>query len=226
MNYKIINKEQFPLIEATLNAGEQIKLETGSMVYKSTGINLVGKTNGGVFKAFSKSFLGGENFFTTIAESNIDNQLIAIAPRGFGDIYHLQLDGQTNWYLEDGVFLASSGSVEYQLNRNKGLGNALFGGTGGFFILKTSGQGDLFVEAFGSIIEKELNNEELIIDNSHLIAWEDTINHTIELASGTFGFKTGEGLVTRLQGTGKVLLQTRQPEALAAKIIPYVPRQR
>ncbi len=226
MDFKIINKEQFPLIEVTLNRSEQLKLETGSMVYKSTGVNLSGKTNGGILKAFSKSFLGGENFFTTIAESNTDNQIIAIAPRGFGDIYHLNLDGQTNWYLEDGVFLASSSSVNYDLKRNTNLGNSLFGGTGGFFILKTSGAGDLFVEAFGSIIEKELNNEELIIDNSHIIAWEDTINHNIEFASGTFGFKTGEGLVTRLQGTGKVLLQTRQPEALAAKIVPFIPRQR
>ncbi len=226
MDFKIINKDQFPLIEATLNRGQQLKLETGAMVYKSSGINITGKTNGGVLKAFSKSFLGGENFFTTVAESSNDNQIIAIAPRGFGDIYHLQLDGQTNWYLEDGVFLASSGSVNYDLKRNKGLGNSLFGGTGGFFILKTSGQGDLFVESFGSIIEKELNDEELIIDNSHIIAWEETISHSIEFASGTFGFKTGEGLVTRLRGTGKVLLQSRQPEALAATILPFIPRQK
>ncbi len=222
-----IEESQFPVLDIELEKGEKVKLESGAMVMQTSNIKLEGKVNGGgVLKAFSKSVLGGENFFTTTAEAFSDKQVITLAPRGLGTIYHIKLEG-IDWYLEDGVFLASSATVEYSVKSQRGLGNSLFAGTGGFFILKTEGQGDLFVESFGSIREIEIvEGEELIIDNDHIIGWEETVNHKIEVASGTFGFKTGEGLVTRLSGKGKVLLQSRQGQAFAQKIIPFIPRQR
>ncbi len=221
-----IEDSQFPVLDIELEKGEQVKLESGAMVMQSSGIKLEGKTNGGVLKAFSKSVLGGENFFTTMAQAIGEKEFITIAPKGFGTIYNIKLEG-INWYLEDGVFLASSEGVEYSVKSQKGLSNALFAGTGGFFILKTEGVGELFVESFGSIRELEIKDgQELIIDNDHIIGWEETVNHKIEVASGTFGFKTGEGLVTRLSGKGKVLVQSRQSKAFAQKIIPFIPRQR
>lgn len=223
MEFKFINKDNNPILHADLKRGEHIKLESGAMLYKTSGVELKGKTNGGVFKALGKSMFGGESFFTTEATALDDRQSIALAPRGIGDIYQISLTG-TNWYLEDGAFLASSPSVNYGMSRQKGLGNAVFGGTGGFFILKTEGQGELFVESFGSIVEVELDGtQEYEIDNGHVIAWEETLNHTITRASGVFGFKTGEGLVIRFSGRGKILLQTRQVQSLAQKLIPFLP---
>lgn len=222
----IVEDNQFPMVDIELNKGEKVKLESGAMVMKSNGIKLDAKMNGGFLKAVSKSFLGGENFFATTAEATNEIDTITIAPKGIGSIKHIELTG-TNWYLEDGVFLASSEGVEYNVQRQKGLGNAIFGGTGGFFILKTEGLGDLFVESFGSIRELEIKDgEELIIDNDHIIGWEETVNHKIEVASGTFGFKTGEGLVTRLSGNGKVLIQSRQIDGFMQMIAPFIPTQR
>ncbi len=225
MNIEIINKKNYPIVEVTMNQGEKFKLESGAMLYKSPEIVLSAKTNGGIFRAAKKSLIGGENFFATTAESTGNNAVIGIAPKGLGDLFHIKLEG-TNWYLEDGVFLASSDTVEYNVVRNKNLGSALFGGSGGFFLLKTSGTGDILVEAFGSIIEKELVNEEFYIDNYHVIGWEETLTHSISVSSGVFGYKTGEGLVTKLSGTGKVLLQTRQPEAFVDRILSFIPHQK
>lgn len=227
MEYKYINEHNFPVLEITLNDGESFKLESGAMIAMTSCIKLEGKQNGTLMGALGKSLLGGENFFTTTAYSQNDGERLTLAPKGFGSIKHLKLDGNTNWYLEDGMFLASSASVCYDVKRQKGLTNSLLGGNGGFFILKTRGSGDLFVESYGSIIEIELDGSKSItIDNNHLIGWQETVEHKMIMASGAFGFKTGEGLAIELSGYGKILVQSRQPEAFARTIVPFMPTQR
>ncbi len=227
MEYKIINESAFPIVEVTMGAGEQFKLETGSMLSMSSGITLEGKRNGSLFGALGKAMLGGENFFVTTANSQAPNQKLTVAPKGFGSIRHIMLDGNRNWYLEDGVFLASDSSIDINVMRQKGVSSPLFGGTGGFFVLKTTGAGNLFVESFGSIIELDITPDNPItVDNNHVIGWEETVHHEITMASGTFGFKTGEGLAIKLSGQGKVLIQTRQPEAFTQLMLPYIPQQR
>ena len=50
-----------------------------------------------------------------------------------------------------------------------------------------------------------------------------TFKNPVTVASGTFGFKTGEGLVNKFRGKGKILIQSRNVEALAQSIIPFIP---
>lgn len=227
MEYKILNESNFPVVEVSMQAGDAFRLETGSMLSMTDQIALEGKRNGSLFGALGKAMLGGENFFLTTAKSSGADQKLTVAPKGFGTIRHIQLDGNRNWFLEDGVFLASDSSVEINVIRQRGISSPLLGGTGGFFVLKTAGAGNLFVESFGSIIELEITPDKPItVDNNHVIGWEETVHHEIVMASGVFGFKTGEGLAIKLSGSGKVLIQTRQPEAFTQLMLPYIPQQR
>lgn len=227
MEYNIVNEDNYPVVAVDMDAGESFKLETGAMLSMTNGISLEGKRNGSFLGALGKSMLGGENFFVTTAHSNSNNQQLVLAPKSFGCIKHIELDGRTDWYLEDGVFLASDHTVDYEMIRQRGVSTSLFAGTGGFFILKTKGAGNLFIEAVGSLIEIEVTPDKPItVDNNHVVGWESTVNHEITVASGTFGFKTGEGLAIKLSGHGKVIIQTRQAEAFAKTIIPFIPQQR
>lgn len=227
MEYKILNEHNFPMLEVTMNGGDNFKLETGSMVSMSDAISLEGKRNGSMLGALGKAMLGGENFFVTTAKSSGNNQSLVLAPKGFGSIRKIELDGSKNWYLEDGVFLASDPTIELSMIRQRGIAAPMFAGSGGFFILKSSGSGNLFVESFGSIMEVEVTPDNPItVDNNHVIGWEESVHHEIKIASGTFGFKTGEGLAIKLSGHGKVLVQSRQPEAFVQKMLPYIPQQR
>ena len=61
-----------------------------------------------------------------------------------------------------------------------------------------------------------------VVDNHHVVAWSDSLNYQIEVASGVFGFKTGEGLVNTFTGSGTILIQSRNIEALAGLISPYI----
>lgn len=145
MEYKIVSKESYPIVEVTMGAGEEFKLETGSMLSMTDQIVIEGKRNGSFFGAIGKAVLGGENFFITTAKSSGNDQRLTIAPRGLGTIHHIELDGNTNWFLEDGMFLASDKSIEFNVIRQKGIASPILGGTGGFFVLKTAGAGNLFV---------------------------------------------------------------------------------
>lgn len=226
MEFNISDSTSTPLITVSMVKGEKIKLETGSMVYKNSAVELEGKTNGGVFSAIGKSVLGGENFFTTQAHATGDDPILALAPRAIGAVKKIDTsNGQ--WFLTDGSFLASTENLTYKIKRQKGLGNALFGGTGGLFILKTEGTGEMLIASFGDMIEIELDGtRELQIDNGHVVCWEESLSYNITRASGIFGFKTGEGLLNNFSGKGRVIIQTRQLGAFAESLIPFMPTQK
>ena len=223
MNYKLSNEGAFPLVLVTLNAGEEIKIEGGSMVYHNGKVELEGKMNsssgglGGMLKAAAKSVVSGEGFFITTAKGISDDGLIAIAPNSIGAIRKLSV-GTEKWCVNDGCFLACDNNVNYNMKRQS-VTKAILGGTGGLFVMETSGQGDMIVNGFGDIVEIDLDGSRpFIVDNNHVIAWHSTLEYNIKAASGMFGFKTGEGVVNEFRGRGKLLIQTRVPSSISAGI--------
>ena len=89
--------------------------------------------------------------------------------------------------------------------------------------METEGEGTILVSAFGDIIELDVTADKpLTVDNEHVVAWDSSLNYNIEIASGAFGFTTGEGLVNSFYGNGKVLIQTRNIHSLASAIDPFI----
>lgn len=211
-----------PLVIVDLNQGEQIKTEAGSMVYHNGKVKLEGKKNGSFGGALVKSMFTGESFFITTATGLENGAVIGLAPSALGDIHKVEV-GATQWRINDGAFLACDTTVETN-SKSQGIGKALFGGTGGLVIMETSGQGDLLVNTFGAIHEVEVRpGEDLVVDNGHVVCWESTLNYDMKVASGMFGFTTGEGLVCSFSGQGKVLIQTRTPQNLAGLLTRFLP---
>ena len=229
MNYKLTNSSAFPLVLITLNSGEEIKTESGAMVYHNGKVTLEGKMNsngsggiGGLLKAAARSVVSGEGFFVTTAKGNAPDALIAIATGSIGQIKELKV-GETKWCINDGAFLACDSSVSYNIKRQS-VGKAIFGGTGGLFIMETSGEGTMLVNGFGDIVEMELDGTSpFVVDNYHVVAWESTLSYDIKAASGMFGFTTGEGVVNEFTGKGKLLIQTRNISGLAGLVKPFIP---
>ena len=228
MRYTITENTVFPLVEVTLNRGEQIRIERGAMVYHNGDVTLEGKMNsngsgglGGLMKAVGRSMVSGESMFITTATGTADNAKIALAPGTPGSVRELQL-GAIQWRLNDGVFLAGDNSVTYNM-KSQNLGQAIFGRTGGLFVMETAGNGTMLINAYGDIIELTLDGSRpFVVDNSHVIAWTSTLNYNIKVASGMFGFTSGEGLVNEFVGAGTVLIQTRNVQSLAAMVAPYI----
>ena len=69
-------------------------------------------------------------------------------------------------------------------------------------------------------MEKQVNGE-FIVDTGHVVAFDPTLNYSI---TGMGNFKStmlsGEGLVMRFSGSGKVYLQTRTMNGIASWLTP------
>lgn len=227
MRYKIIGDNDCPVVEITLNKSEEVMIERGSMAYLS-GVELSGKMNskghglGSVLGALGRSITSGESMFITQAKGMTDGAFLGIAPSVPGKIAKLSV-GPSQYRLNDGAFLACDMSVGYVMKKQS-LGKAFFGGTGGLFVMETQGQGDLLVNAFGDLIELTVTPDRpIVIDNEHVVAWDSNLDYSIEIASGMFGFTTGEGLVNRFTGYGKVFIQSRNIHSLADAVSPFLP---
>ena len=151
---------------------------------------------------------------------------MALAPNVPGTIQALEVTADKNYYLNDSAFLAIDGTVQYSMERQS-LGRAFFGGQGGLFVMKTSGEGTLLVAAFGSIKEIDLQDaHDFTIDNAHVVAWETSLNYDIHLEGGGVigSIGTGEGIVNTFNGTGKILIQSLNIENFANVLKPFMPQ--
>jgi len=116
--------------------------------------------------------------------------------------------------------------TELTIAFNKKIGTGLFGGEG-FILQRLRGDGMVFIHAGGTIVEKRLNNEKIMVDTGCIVAFESTINYNIQqagnLKSMIFG---GEGLfLATLQGTGRVWLQSLPFSRLADRILEFAPSE-
>ena len=103
------------------------------------------------------------------------------------------------------AFLCAAKGTKVSIAFTKRFGAGLFGGEG-FILQKLSGDGLAFLHAGGTVIEKELNNESIMVDTGCIVGFSSSIEYTIEkagnLKSMLFG---GEGLfLAKLSGTGKI----------------------
>lgn len=227
MRYQLIGDTDNPLVEISLGNGERVKLENGAMVYMQDvslegALNSKSKGVGGFLGAIGRSIASGESMFITTAQGTASDSRVGIAPATPGCIRKLEV-GQRQFRLNTGAFLACDDTVEYRMVAQKSIGKALFGGTGGFFIMETIGEGDLLVSAFGDMLELHVSADRpLTIDNQHVVAWDTSLDYSIRAASGTFGFMSGEGLVNEFRGDGDVLVQTRNIASLAGVLSPFL----
>ena len=229
MRFSMDSNMQFPLVELSLNQGETVFIKRGSMVYHTpnvtlnTQLNASGSGLGRFVKAVGRSMVSGESTFITQAVAQSNNGYLALAPDAPGQVIPLQL-GEKQYRLNDGAFLALDGTAYYTMERQS-VGKAIFGGQGGLFVMTTQGQGTLLANAFGSIKRIELHNQEVTIDNAHVVAWSQSLNYHVHLENGFWqSIGTGEGVVNTFQGTGEVYVQSLNLQTFAGSLSKYIPR--
>lgn len=230
MKYSIIGDSDTPIVNVDLGMNETIKVESGAMVYMQD-VALKGETNskssgfGGLVKAIARSAVSGESMFITKATGTAADARIGIAPAVPGKIACIKVGGDKQYRLNTGAFLACDDSVYYNM-KSQSFGRAMLGGTGGFFIMETEGEGDMLVNAFGDLVVMDVTPDRpLVIDNEHVVVWDASLDYELRIASGTLGIMSGEGVVNEFHGSGKVVIQTRNIHSLADAIRKYIPTQ-
>ena len=223
MNYQIMG-ETVPAVEFTLNKGESIYTQSGSMSWKTPNIKMETNTRGGLAKGLGR-MLAGESLFMNTYTSEADNEKIAFSSRVPGSVLPIDLTNSTGIIIQKGAFLCAENSIDCQITLTKRFSAGLFGGEG-FILEKLSGNGTTFLEIDGDKKELELAAGQVIqVDTGNVVAFETTISYEVETVKGLGNiFFGGEGLfLTRLTGPGKVVLQTLNFNDFAGRIISLIP---
>jgi len=203
-------------LTVSLGAGESVLAESGAMSRMSSHLEVKPRLIGGVLKAVARKFLGGESLFLSEYRASSPG-IVAFSPRLPGSIATREVKGD-GFYLTAGSFLACTPGIE--LSTKFGGLKAFFSGEGAFLI-ECSGQGALFFNAYGAIVQKKVQGS-LVVDTGHVVGFEPSLAYRIQ---GMGGIKqtlfSGEGLVMKFEGVGNIYLQTRHLNGLAAWLTPF-----
>ncbi len=223
MDYEII-KNPMGLIQFSMNKGDKVTAEAAAMVFMRGDIETVTRMRkGGFLKSLKAAALGGESFFVNDFIANTDNCSLGLTGNTLGDIEVIHVTEE--FIVQSGAFVGSTGGLTLD-TKWQGFTKGIFGSN--LFMLKTVGTGEMFVNAWGGIIKKELKDgEKMILDNYQLVALSSRASYRVTKHGG---FKTtlfgGEALVIEIVGPGTVYIQTKNIMEFVRAIIPFLPKSR
>ncbi|WP_374575770.1 TIGR00266 family protein [Phenylobacterium sp.] len=228
-----IKGQELQFVEIELDPGESAVAEAGALVWKDAAIGMTtvfGDGSGGADGGFMGKLLGagkrlvtGESLFTTVFTHNGQGKArVAFAAPTPGSILPLNL-GQLGGTLicQKDAFLAAARGVSIGVEFQRRMMTGLFGGEG-FIMQKLQGDGWVFVQMGGTVVERELGpGEQLHVDTGCLAAYTPGVDFDLVMAGGVksviFG---GEGLFfARLTGPGKVWIQSLPFSRLAGRML-------
>lgn len=214
--YKIMMKPDYALLNVKVPSGKTLKVEASAMASMDT--NMIMKTK---FKGGFKRFLTGESLFINEFSAENGEAEINIAPGPPGDLNHVYLDGGKEIYLQGSAFVASGMDVITD-TKWQGFKRGFFSGNS-FFLIKCSGVGDLWFNSYGGIIELDVNGD-YVVDTGYIVGFTDGLTYDVKSVGGYKSlFLSGEGLVCRFEGKGKVWIQTKQIPPFASFLYIYRP---
>ncbi|HDD24884.1 MAG TPA: TIGR00266 family protein [Chloroflexi bacterium] len=235
VDYQIFG-DDLQFVEIELDPGETVIAEAGMMMYMEDGIGFEtkmgdgSKPSAGFMDALvnvGKRVLTGESLFITHFTNNAPTgkRHVAFGAPYPGKIVAIDLDDANGELIcQKDSFLCAALGTQLSIAFNKRLGAGLFGGEG-FILQRLRGDGMVFIHAGGTIYERRLENEKIMVDTGCIVAFEKTIDYDIQragdLKSMIFG---GEGLfLAALQGSGRIWLQSLPFSRLADRILKFAP---
>lgn len=228
-----IKGQELQFLEIELDPGESAVAEAGALVWKDGAVGMTtvfGDGSGDQGGGFMGKLLGagkrlvtGESLFTTVFTHNGSGKArVAFASPTPGSILPLKLsDVGGTLICQKDSFLAAARGVSIGMHLQRRVLTGLFGGEG-FIMQKLEGDGWVFVQMGGTLVERELRaGEELHVDTGCLAAYTPSVDFDLVTAGGVrsvlFG---GEGLFfARLRGPGKVWIQSLPFSRLAGRML-------
>lgn len=222
MRYQI-QGETLPVVICELEGGEKMITEGGGMAWMSPNMKMETSTNGGMGKAFGRMF-SGESIFQNNYTAMGGPGMIAFASSFPGSIRAFEISPGNEMVFQKSAFLAGEAGVDVSIFFNKKVGAGLFGGEG-FIMQKFSGNGTVFAEFDGHVVEYELQaGQQIVVDTGHLAGMTASCSMEIRSVPGVknmlFG---GEGFFnTVITGPGRIWLQTMPISNVAAVLRNYI----
>jgi len=236
IDYRIYG-EEMQYVEIELDPEEAVIAESGSFMMMDEGVKMDtifgdgSKKDKGLFGKIlgaGKRILTGESLFMTAFYNTLPGKRnVSFASPYPGKIIPIDLNEFGGKFIcQKDAFLCAAKGVSVGIEFSKKLGRGLFGGEG-FIMQKLEGDGMAFVHAGGTMAERTLEAGEVLkVDTGCIIGFTQGVDYDIEFIGGIknsiFG---GEGLFfARLEGPGKVYIQSLPFSRLAGRVLASAPR--
>lgn len=228
-----IKGQELQFVEIELDPGESAVAEAGAFVWKDASIDMTtvfgdgsGDQGGGFMGKLlgaGKRLITGESLFTTVFTHNGTGKArVAFASPTPGSILPIRLaDVGGQLICQKDSFLAAAKGVSIGIHFQRRVLTGLFGGEG-FIMQRLDGDGWVFVQMGGTLVERELApGEQLHVDTGCLAAYTPSVDFDLVTAGGVRSvFFGGEGLFfARLTGPGKVWVQSLPFSRLAGRML-------
>lgn len=228
-----IKGQELQFVEIELDPGESAIAEAGAMVWKDASIGMTtvfgdGSDQGGggfmgKLLGAGKRLVTGESLFTTVFTHNGGGKArVAFSAPVPGAILPIKLsDVGGTLICQKDSFLAAAKGVSIGIQFQRKVMTGLFGGEG-FIMQKLEGDGMVFVQMGGTVVERTLGPGETIhVDTGCLAAYTPSVDFDLITAGGVksmiFG---GEGVFfAQLRGPGKVWVQSLPFSRLAGRML-------
>jgi len=229
--------DDMQFVEIELDPQEAVVAEAGGMMYMDDGIGMEtifgdgSQKAGGVWGALvgaGKRLLTGESLFMTVFQNqSTTRRRVAFGAPIPGKVVAMHLAEMGGEIIaQKDSFLCSAKGVTLGIAFQRKLGAGFFGGEG-FIMQRLQGDGWVFVNACGTMLQRDLRPGELLrVDTGCLVALQPSVTYDIEMVRGVktalFG---GEGLFfATLRGPGRVWLQSMPFSRLASRIFAAAPQ--
>lgn len=195
-------------VEISLDGNNTVKTQAGSMQMMLGNIEMATGVTG------AKSFLG------SMVKAAVTNET-AVKPEysGTGQVIleptykHILLQDVSDWsggiVIEDGMFLASEGTVKHSVIENSQDLATAFLSNEGIYNLCFTGSGIVALESYvpyEELVEYNLQDDILKLDGNMAVCWSGSLKFSIEKTTKSIlgSLASGEGFVNVYKGTGKV----------------------
>ncbi|MCW4018228.1 MAG: TIGR00266 family protein [Candidatus Bathyarchaeota archaeon] len=209
MKYEIKYKPSYAMLVVKLDQGESITAESGSLTYMDPTIEArTRKREKSFWGTLGLSLIGGQSFWVNDYTAHANDAEVGLVAAPVGDIEKLEVKSGKGYIIQKSAYIASTQGIDLDI-KWEGFSKGLFGQ--GLFMIKATGDGQLFINTFGAIDTHTLGaGETLIVDNFHLVGFSDTCNYKVTKFGGLKEtLLGGEGLVTEITGPGDVHIQTK-----------------
>lgn len=231
IDFRIVGSEM-QFVEVELDPEESAVAEAGAMMYKDSSVQMEavfgdGASNSNSFMdklvGAGKRLITGESMFMTVFTNKGQGKAhVAFGAPYPGNIIPLKLTSVNGTLIcQKDCFLCAAKGVSIGIFFQRKILTGLFGGEG-FIMQRLDGDGQVFLHAGGTVVERVLAaGETLHVDTGCLVAMEQTVEFDIQQAgnikTALFG---GEGLFfARIAGPGRVWLQSLPFSRLAGRML-------
>ncbi|MEN8729076.1 MAG: TIGR00266 family protein [Desulfuromonadales bacterium] len=235
VDYTIIG-DDMQMVQVELDPGETVIAEAGAMNYMEPDIEFEARMGDGseaesglmgkLFGAGKRALTGESVFMTHFSNRGSVKRHVAFAAPYPGKIIPMDLGKMGGEILcQKDAFLCAASGTRVGIALQRRLGAGFFGGEG-FILQSLQGDGMVFVHASGTIVERHIQGETLRVDTGCLVAFESTVDYSIERAGNLKSmFFGGEGLfLATLGGHGRVWMQSLPFSRLADRILAHAPK--